>query len=712
VRKAVQNALGISVVLVCTAGCSAPMIAPYSPPATAGIVESGGVPASLAQILKNAAKTSREDLKAQLLGAYNSAGSRTGKQQAAYVLGRVLQNGGSLADLKEALALFNESSEFSPLWERSQWHVSEVAASLGQEKTVRQSLQSILEKSDSEKSKSAAEYGLAQSYLRANEPVKAQETFAAVREKYPKTQYGIGSAYYLGESGIDSPDKQTESVGLFREYLRQSPDGHFAREIVNRLSGLKGYTPSVEDHDLFGEVHFVHGEWQAAIDEWKKASPVKRWFEYGTALARLNHAAESKTALLNGLKTHPNDEHVPAAGQMLSRMGSKDDAIAVWKTIQSTSPKFADQALWQVALRNPAPQALSSYQQIVSKYPNSDYAPDAAWWLFWEQVKQNKPTAMAAAKNGLAKYPKSKAAPRFSFWVGKLQERAKQPALAKAAYEHTVGAYPAHYYGYRAKARLSALSGNRDRGWSTNPNRKEPNPNWTWPELTEVITPEELQSTYGPTVAALAELRQYDEAMQLLDDKAPPILRSWLFANLSLPLDAINSAGKDLHGPAQQNGRWQLAYPLLYAREISSEGKRKGLDPFLIHGLVREESRYNTLALSHSNALGLMQLLPGTAYGVAKHAGMTLGGTADIYKPENNLRLGTHYLSYTHDRFQKNALFAVASYNGGPNAVQAWSKRMTSPDYDVFVENIPFSETRDYVRKVFGSYWNYEKVYP
>jgi soluble lytic murein transglycosylase len=712
VRKAIQNALGITVTLLCAGGCTAPINSGSGPIASAGNVEAAGSSDALTQVLRTAPKLPREQLKAQLSALYNGAGSRTAKQEVAYVFGRTLQNGGTPDELKQALGLFNESSELAPLWERSQWHISEVGATLGQEKTVRQALQVIGEKADSEKSKAAAEYGMAQSYLRASEPDKARQAFALVRDNYPKTQYAIGAAYYLGEANIDAPDKQSQAIAMFREYLRRSPDGHFARDIVNRLSSLKGYTPSSEDHDLFGQVHFVHGEWQAAIDNWKKTSPVKHWFEYATALARLSRSSEAKTALQNGIKSHPNDANVPAAAQMLSRMGTRDDATAVWKLVQTTSPKFADQALWQLALRNPHTQALSNYQQILSKYPNSDYAPDAAWWLFWEQAKQGKSTAITAAQNGLTKYPNSKAAPRFSFWIGKLQERAKQKDLAIASYQKTANLYPANYYGYRAKARSAALAGNQDRGWSTKPNRAEPDPRWTWPDLPQVMSDEELKNTYGPTVAILAKLRQYDEAMQLMPEKeSNPTLRAWLFANLGLSLDAINAAARDLHGSPSKNGRWQLSYPLLYAKEIAAEARQKGLDPLLIHGLVREESRYNTLALSHSNALGLMQLLPGTAYGVAKRVGLNLTGAADIYKPENNLRLGTHYLSYTHDRFQKNALLAVASYNGGPNAVQTWSQRMASPDYDVFVENIPFSETRDYVRKVFGSYWTYEKIY-
>ena len=117
------------------------------------------------------------------------------------------------------------------------------------------------------------------------------------------------------------------------------------------------------------------------------------------------------------------------------------------------------------------------------------------------------------------------------------------------------------------------------------------------------------------------------------------------------------------------------------------------------------------MAVSSSNALGLMQLLPGTAMGVAKRLGVKLNGNKDIHKPEYNIKFGIDYIAYTMGRHDGSALFAVASYNGGPNAVASWRKKISTADLDYFVENIPFLETRDYVKKVFGSYWNYEAIY-
>ena len=106
-------------------------------------------------------------------------------------------------------------------------------------------------------------------------------------------------------------------------------------------------------------------------------------------------------------------------------------------------------------------------------------------------------------------------------------------------------------------------------------------------------------------------------------------------------------------------------------------------------------------------ATGLAQLMPSTAEWVVKQVPEAAG--RPLTDPDANLRLGAWYLAYTH-KSTGDSMHAVAAYNGGPGAVASW-KRKFSPDPDVFVEQIPYPETRDYVKKVFASAWNYARLY-
>lgn len=670
--------------------------------------------ASFTKLLESSARTSPEQLKSELRTLRQSPDTPTqNKKEAAYLLGRLLQKGGSPEEQKEIIELFNEAAQLPPLWQRCQWHIVECATSQGKEKIARAALEAIARETNNPDEQAEAAYNLAQSYLRSNETARAREAFTELRDKFPQTQYALGAAFYLGQMDIEVAETRPAALALFREYLQKSPDGHFARDIVTRMSTLKDFTPSAEDHGLFGQVHFVHGEWQAALNEWAAGGANRYWYQQAVCQARLGQTATAKASLQAGLKSHRDDPSTADAAAMLSRLSNKDQAIVVYKLVLGTSPKFADLALWNLALRHPFDQALSYYRQIVQHYPQSDYAAESQWWLTWDQARHGKyNVAIKAAQAARQKYPQAKSAPRFAFWIGKWEEQTKHADLAKAAYKQTAEQYPSEYYGYRAKYRLQALNGGKDLRWQINSQRAHPDTNWVWPQPPQKFSYQSIAQQSGSTSAMLCKLRQWDECLQVLPKHQPSLAKAYCLASLEMPLDAINVAKATLSGSANNTAVWQYAYPLLHAHSIAQASQATHLDPLLVHALIREESRYNHLAVSRSNALGLMQLLPGTAYGVAKRLGINLSGYGDIHKPENNIAMGTGYLSYVLKRFNGNAMYAVASYNGGPNAVQSWVSRFGAGDPDVFVENVPIQETRDYIRKVFGSFWNYQAIYP
>jgi soluble lytic murein transglycosylase len=156
----------------------------------------------------------------------------------------------------------------------------------------------------------------------------------------------------------------------------------------------------------------------------------------------------------------------------------------------------------------------------------------------------------------------------------------------------------------------------------------------------------------------------------------------------------------------------KLLYPVYFPDSIADAGRRNGVDPLLIQSLMREESYFNEFAISTSNARGLMQLLPATASDIAHWEGMPFR-TADLFKPDVNVRLGSRYLAFLHEKFNGNSMPAVGAYNGGPNAMARWVRNSPyfSSDPDMFVERIPYEQSRDYIKKVFGSYWNYQRLY-
>ena len=144
---------------------------------------------------------------------------------------------------------------------------------------------------------------------------------------------------------------------------------------------------------------------------------------------------------------------------------------------------------------------------------------------------------------------------------------------------------------------------------------------------------------------------------------------------------------------------YELLYPRPYDAEVRRGAELTGLPKSLIYAIIRQESLYRADAASSANALGLMQLLPATAQATARRAGLPRPTRASLLQPSNNVPLGASYLRYLLDRTDGQWPVAIASYNAGPGAARRWLAP-TPVETDVWVENIPFNETRAYVQRV------------
>ena len=127
--------------------------------------------------------------------------------------------------------------------------------------------------------------------------------------------------------------------------------------------------------------------------------------------------------------------------------------------------------------------------------------------------------------------------------------------------------------------------------------------------------------------------------------------------------------------------------------------------------LIREESYFNPEAQSSVGARGLMQLMPATAKEISAQHSFGMTSLDDLYKPEFNIMVGNTYYSQLRNALDNMDISAIAAYNGGIGSVGKWKKNVVYNETDEFIEQIPYSETKNYVKKVFRSYWNYLRIY-
>jgi soluble lytic murein transglycosylase len=294
----------------------------------------------------------------------------------------------------------------------------------------------------------------------------------------------------------------------------------------------------------------------------------------------------------------------------------------------------------------------------------------------WQRDWKRAAAALAAMPDVL------RGQPRWQYWAARANEQTGDFAQARAGYARVIPTD--NWYAALAAARL-------DR------------------KFTPDLQPLGLRAQ---AIAALLEVPGFLRARELRDagmeSEASAEWRAAFAASTAeQQRDAVGlAAGWGWHhqaiaSAAQQKlfNDYELLYPRPYDFEVRDASRHTDLPRGLIYAIIRQESLYRTDAGSSAGALGLMQLLPGTARLVARRNGQRAPSRAQLLEPSINIPLGSAYLAALVERFEGETALATAAYNAGPNAARRWLP--TEPlDLDVWTENIPYNETRTYVQRV------------
>ncbi|MFK8028775.1 MAG: transglycosylase SLT domain-containing protein [Gammaproteobacteria bacterium] len=185
--------------------------------------------------------------------------------------------------------------------------------------------------------------------------------------------------------------------------------------------------------------------------------------------------------------------------------------------------------------------------------------------------------------------------------------------------------------------------------------------------------------------------RVIDELDSQQREQAALLAHSWNWHSRAINTQARTS-GRDV----------MISYPTPYKAQFHEATLANGIDRTWAYGIARSESLFMPDVRSKANAYGLMQLIPSTGKLAAKQAHIKYRGTSTLLDPETNIKLGTHYLGQVYSQFGSNQVLATAAYNAGPHRVKTWLPDSTW-HADIWVENVPFTETRRYVKKVLSA---------
>jgi soluble lytic murein transglycosylase len=185
------------------------------------------------------------------------------------------------------------------------------------------------------------------------------------------------------------------------------------------------------------------------------------------------------------------------------------------------------------------------------------------------------------------------------------------------------------------------------------------------------------------------------------------------FRRAARPAIAARLARRALVAGAPGNARvYRLMYPLPQRAELWALAEAAGVDPLLVAALIRQESGWDPRATSVAGARGLMQVMPQTGATLARRLAIKAWHPDSLYDPAINLRLGIAYLVENVSRHDGDIPSLLAAYNAGPNRVTQWLTQFGGDDRELWIERIPFTETRDYVRTIQRNLALYRSLYP
>jgi soluble lytic murein transglycosylase len=372
------------------------------------------------------------------------------------------------------------------------------------------------------------------------------------------------------------------------------------------------------------------------------------------------------------------------------------------------------------ARRNEPALSEPLYQACATAFPNEPQSAGCHWKVAFAAYLRDQQSAVPLLREHIRRYPDSEDVTGAMYFLARAAESRDDLPAAHAWYQRLVTFYPNFYYAMLARDRVARtavaqapLSAIETAGL-IDPHKR---PDSFTADLPTKIRIERarLLASAGLDDLADSELRFAATAdsqpqviavalAQLANERDQPemgirYIKRYAPGYLYLPVAAENLPF------------FRLAFPLPYRESLETYSKERQIDPYLVAGLVRQESEFNAKALSRAQAYGLTQVLPSTGRDLSRRIGLA-GFRADmLYQPETSLRLGTFYLRMLLDELQGQWEATLASYNAGKSYVTRWLTWSHFREPAEFVETIPIAETRNYVQSVLRNADVYRRLY-
>ncbi len=528
---------------------------------------------------------------------------------------------------------------------------------------------------------------------------RAAEAFARLYYEFPFSDLATVAATEL--DGLKDLKSPSESTARFKLDLGRA----------ERLFGSKRYQPA---RQAFEQIQRVSSGDEAELIALRLA-------ECDYYAGRHRQAREELVPYLEraSRKAEAQFFHLTATREL----GEHGEYVRLARALVAAFPdsSWSEETLNNLAthyiLADDDEQADAVFRELYAKFPQGPRAERAAWKVGWWAYKHGRYSETTTFYESAATtFPRSDYRPAYLYWSARARERLGDQQGAASVYRIVTADYLNSYYGRLVSKRLPAtvvrLVSNAD-GQSSRPAAES-----------AVAGGAPAQLPTADIIRVLLSLDLYEQARDELlyaqrawgDNPVVSATLGWVYNKQGdLRRGIIHMKRAYPHYIGEEGARLptevlKIIFPLDYWALIKKYAPARGLAPYLVAALINQESAFDADVKSSANAIGLMQILPSTGKHYARILRIPRFSAASLTRPDVNIQLGTAYFADLVRRFG-GVHYALASYNAGETRVSEWNAGRPGLELDEFVDDIPFPETRGYVKKIIGTAEDYRRLY-
>ncbi len=617
-----------------------------------------------------------------------------------------------------------------------------------------------------------ATYGIADSYYAEGKLTKAYKHYSSAIKKFPKSDRKANAQ--LNQAMIAEKQKRwSDAEFIYEKFYYEKPSHPLTELAKTRLDNLmkKGFAnkPSVSVRlsrvdRLLSRRSLEKAQVDLDALENEKLTSSQR-LSYTSKRAVLAYRQENFSeaiAMFKMLSKKQGRGHYYQNQTWLARcystQGQVKEAVEVYNQLakkyrgSSQGQKAQFMGAWLAYNGGEHQLAVKLFADFIKRYSSTTSTSEAYWYLAWNAYRLGDlPAALRLFVKLRKKYPRSSLVQRAHYWEGRIAAQMGDAKMAMQSYKDAVAKKALNYYGLLARQRMRELKKNPLTMKSGEPIQLASSDPSLTADILESLQPEQeelpefggmqpmttialpwggsvfdWQSSAGKRALMLIKFGYAEYAASLVDKLEPVpgftetdilLARGTLLQSLGDFSKAYRMAGRVFKSKLKQDldnetePYFRMSYPMAFRKALLKVSKEYQIPPMLVLGVIRQESAFMTKARSWASAQGLMQIIPRTGSKIAEAMNLEDYNYGILRVPEVNIRFGAWYLKELLQKFHGHPALAVASYNAGPQAVSRWVKLRAGVATDEFVEEIPYRETRHYVKTVLSNFAIYTEIY-